>query len=310
MNLLDHKYDKHYLVTLIVLIVLPIVLGFSNFFSEIYYARIISFFLVYTDNPYLGFQILYVFQYIIFAVMLVAYPIYPFTFSMEKYFGDRNPWSAIAEYDFLKKIVYVLFPFFILAVGFMILPRIMSEDPLSGLIVYISDSIIISIFFTILGVIFFVVGSALLRIVLLNVNRDFRFYFARISFRMVSKVEKNMEKMRYLIIGLNSYNKYIRRNLGLQINDLRRIYSTIITDPTIDKNRSFKELSIAFEEDDRLKAICCLTKLFGISDTEHFLVKEALGKKLQDWAGILGTLASTTAAILGALGTLKIPGLS
>jgi hypothetical protein len=310
MKLLDHNYDKHLLISIMVLIALPILLGSSNFFSEVYSEKIISFFLVYFDDPYLGFQILYSFQYIVFAVMLVLYPIYPFIFSIEKYFSKRNPKSAVSEYEILKKIVYSLFPFFIFAVAFMIVSRIIQEDPLSNLVLSLGDPTLVSLFLTSIGVIFFVVGSAMLRIILLNKSKQFRFYLAKMSFRALSKEGDEVERMRYLIKGLSSYNKYIRRNLGLQINDLKTIYSRIVSDPTIDKSHSVNELSVAFEDNDKLKTIRCLTGLLKIKDTEHFLVKESIGKKLQDWAGILGTLASAIAAILGALATLEIPGIS
>ena len=87
-----------------------------------------------------------------------------------------------------------------------------------------------SLFITTMGVIFFVVGSALLRIILLNSNRSFTFYLARISFGAISEVQDDVEKLRYLITGLNSYNKFIRRNLGLQIGNLKMIYSRIISE--------------------------------------------------------------------------------
>jgi hypothetical protein len=50
---------------------------------------------------------------------------------------------------------------------------------------------------------------------MLNSRKEFRFYFAKASFRVISKKEDNVERMRHVIRGLNSYNKYLRRNLGL-----------------------------------------------------------------------------------------------
>lgn len=310
MKLLGHDYDKHLLITIIVLVGVPIVLGFTNFFSVIYYDTITSFFLVYFDNSDLGFEILYAFQYVVFVLMLVVYPVYPFILSIEKYITKRNPKDTIREYEFLKKITYFLFPFFIFAVAFIISTRISTENPLSSVVEFLGDPTLVLLFITTIGVIFLVVGSALIRIILLNTNKYFRFYLAKISFRALIKERDHVERMRYLIKGLNYYNKYIRRNLGLQINDLKTIYSKIVSDPSIEKSRSIREISVAFEDDDKLKPLKCLTGLLGVTDTGHFLVKESIGKKITDWAGILGTLASTIVAVYGAITTFKIPGFS
>jgi hypothetical protein len=311
MKLLKHEYDKHLIITLIVLIALPVLLGTTNFFSSgIYNERIIRFSLIYFNDPYTGLWIVYSFQYIVFAVMLILYPIYPLIFSIEKYFWKRNPRVAIAEYDLLKKITYALFPFFILALALMIASRITPENQLSSIINSLGDSMFEPLVYSILGVIFFVVGSALLRIILLNTSRHFGFYIARMAFRAITEERDDVERMKFVIKGLNSYNMYIRRNLGLQINNLKMIYSRMVSDPTIDRTTSLNDLSKAFEDGDRLKAIRCIFGLLKSKDPENFLVKESTGKKLQEWGGILGTLASTAGAILGAAATLRIPGLS
>jgi hypothetical protein len=86
------------------------------------------------------------------------------------------------------------------------------------------------------------------------------------------------------------------------------IYSKIISDSTVDKIYTMKELSRAFEDNDKLQPIRCLTGLLNIKDPEHFLLKEPPGKKLEDWGRIAGTLASTIATAISAL-VIFIPGL-
>ena len=186
----------------------------------------------------------------------------------------------------------------------------MKENPLRFVIKFLGDPVLTSLFVTIIGVTFFIVGSALLKIILLIARKEFRFYFAKVLFRAISKKEDEAEKIRYLVRALNSYNKYIRRSLGLEINDLKKVYSKILSDPTLDKNNSIKELSIAFEDSDKFKTIKCLSGLLNVTDTEHFLAKEPVGKKLEDWATMLGTMVSTVAAIIGVLATIGVPGFS
>jgi hypothetical protein len=308
-RLLRRYYDNYLLITIIVLIILPVLLAFSNFLSINYKLEIATFSLEYFNNESLAFQILSFFQYGVFVVMLILYPLYPSAFSVEKFFIKRNPETAIIEYEMLKKIVYALFPLFIFAFAYLI-GGTMKENPLGIVIKFLGDSIILSLFVTIIGITFFIVGSALLKIILLIARKEFRFYFAKILFRALSKKEDEAEKIRYLVKALNSYNKYIRRTLGLEINDLKKVYSKILSDPALDKNHSIKELSIAFEDSDKFKTIKCLSGLLNATDTEHFLAKEPVGKKVEHWAEMLGTIVSTVAAIIGVLATIGVPGLS
>jgi hypothetical protein len=322
MKSLEQNYDKHLVVTVIVLIALPILLGLSDFILTAYDYQITTFFYERNvEDPVLGLELanrfkqaLHILQYVIFAVMLILYPIYPIIFSIEKHFNKRNPKSAIREYHILKKITYALLPLFFFAVALTISLRIIPDtnvNPIDNLISQsIRDPILIQLFISTLGSVIFLIASTLLRIILLNSSKDFKFFLARLSFRAMKTVQDDVERVKYLIEGLSSYNKYIRRNLGLQFNDLKIIYSKLILDSNLNRIGSMKELSQAFEDNDKLKSIRCLTALLNVEDTEHFLVKEPLGKKLENWGSILGTLVSMIAAVIGALATLGIPGLN
>ena len=90
----------------------------------------------------------------------------------------------------------------------------MKKNPLIFVIKFLGDPIISSLFVTIIGVTFFIVGFILLKIILLMSRKEFRFYFARVLFRLISKKEDEAEKIKYLVKALNLYNKYIRRSLG------------------------------------------------------------------------------------------------
>jgi hypothetical protein len=308
MKLLRRHYDNHLLITIIVLVILPILLAFSNFFRYIYSEKILSFSLVYFNDVYFGFRILDLFQYCVFVVMLILYPSYHNILSTERYFGKRDPRSALVEYEVLKKIIYALFPLFIFALVFIIVPRVTKENPLVIVTRLIVEPTLSSLFFTSMGVTFLIVGSALLKIIMLNARKEFRFYFAKASFRVISNKEDDMARMKHVIKGLNSYNKYLRRNLGLEIRDLKKIYSKIISDPTLDKYDSIEKLLIAFEDNDKLRTVKSLSELLRVTDTDEFLIKEPIGKKLQGFAALLGTMVSTFAAIIGVLTAFKIPG--
>jgi hypothetical protein len=289
MKSLKQKYDKHLVITVIVLVALPILLISSTFIltNDFYQNQVITFFFLIFNDPQIGIQFLIslsLLQYVIFVVMLILYPLYPFIPSIENHLSKRNLKSALREYQVPKKIVYALVPVFFFALALRISSGITQE-----------------LFLSILGAVLLVLASALLRIILLNRSKHFNFHLARLSFRTLSRVEDDAERVKYLIDGLSFYNKYIRRTLRFEINDRKIMHSIIITYATVDRNRWMKELSQAFEDKDKLKPIRCLTGLSGIKDPEHFLVKESVGKKWEEWAALLGALGSAVGAITAVL---------
>jgi hypothetical protein len=290
MKSLKQNYDKHLVITLVVLVALPMLLISSTLIltNNSYRNQVITFFFNNFNDITLGFQFLNslsLLQYVIFVVMLILYPLYPFISSIENYLIKRNLKSILTEYQVLKKIVYALLPLFFFAIA-----------------LYISKGITEELFISILGAVFLVLASALLRITLLNRSKYFNFYLARLSFRAMSRVEEeDDERVKYLVDGLSFYNKYIRRALRVEIDYRKIMSSKIITGATVDRNRWMKELSQAFEDNDKLKPIRCLTGLFSVTDPEDFLVKESVGKKWGEWVALLGALGSAIGAIVAAV---------
>jgi hypothetical protein len=306
MKSLKQNYDKHLVITVIVLVVLPILLSSSTFIlTGFYQNQVITSSYQKFNDPEIGVQFLAslilplsLLQYVILVVMLILYPLYPFIPSIENHLSKRNLKSALIEYQVLKKIVYALLPIFFFAVALRIYSDITQDKLLieQQQLLYSGQTLESALFLSILPAVFLVLASASLRIVPLNRSKAFNFYQARQSFRALSRVEDDVERVKYLIEGLSFYNKYIRRTLRLQINDPKIIYSYIIADATVDKNRSMNELSQAFEDNDKLKPIRCLPRLFNITDPEHFLVKESVQNKTEHWIMIIGALGSAIGA--------------
>src|SRR5688572_25855255 len=125
MKSLKQDHDKHLVVTVIVLVALPILLAYSTFIlaNVSYQTQIITLFMENFNDPRIGFQFLVslmLLQYVIFVVMLILYPAYPFIFSIENHLSKRNPKSALTEYQVLKKIVYALLPLFFFTIALRI----------------------------------------------------------------------------------------------------------------------------------------------------------------------------------------------
>jgi hypothetical protein len=303
MKSLKQNYDKHLIVTLIVLVGLPILLGFSTYI-HFHIDETIIFFIDFFNDSEIGYSFLdslVLLQYVVLICMFILYPVYPSIFSIEKHLNKRNPKVALTEYQFLKKIIYPLLPFFIFTIALKISSGI-TGDPLNVMVQFLLPEPWYSSFLSVLAATLFTFASASLRVVLLGITKNFNFYLARLSFRAMSRVEDEVERMKFLIGGLGFYNKYIRRALGIEINDLKIIYSRIISDTAVDKNHSMKELCKAFEDKhDKLIPIRCMTTLFDDMDPAHFLVKESVGKKLGARLTFVGTVLSAITAVIGSI---------
>jgi hypothetical protein len=56
-------------------------------------------------------------------------------------------------------------------------------------------------------------------------------YYAKGCFKIVlNETSSEIDKAKYFRIGLHWYNKYLKNNLGLEINDIDKIISKIVID--------------------------------------------------------------------------------
>ena len=120
-------------------------------------------------------------------------------------------------------------------------------------------------------------------------KRDFRYYYARGCFE-VSKNLSESQKMTYLTRAINSYNKYLKRNLKLQIRNTSKISSKIISDSVREQSNFTSSISDAFLDSNKLKPVEFVLNLLNIEKTENFLVKESNWNKIKDSGAFLATI--------------------
>ena len=70
--------------------------------------------------------------------------------------------------------------------------------------------------------------GCLLRIVTYTARGEFRFYLARGYCRISVEKHNTFDKIKYLLLSLDSYNKYLVRKTKFGIKNLDKIYSSII----------------------------------------------------------------------------------
>jgi hypothetical protein len=94
--------------------------------------------------------------------------------------------------------------------------------------------------------------SILIKLLLKRYRKYFTLYYAKGCFRLVSKEKMEIDKAKFLQEGLLWYNRFLNKNINLQLSQITRIYSKIITDTPLRTNKDVILLSNSFENDDEL----------------------------------------------------------
>jgi hypothetical protein len=115
----------------------------------------------------------------------------------------------------------------------------------------------------------FTAGSKVLFSIL---KKEFKLYFAKGCFEIVSKSTNAIEKLKYIIRGLDNYDAYLQRRLGLGINNLEKIYSKITSILDIHKDQSIELLSKSFESDP-LAPVRYLSEFMFVPNIEILIIR-------------------------------------
>jgi hypothetical protein len=93
--------------------------------------------------------------------------------------------------------------------------------------------------------------------------------------------------MRYLRLGLDSYNKYLRRRFKYQISDntIKRFCFKFIRATSQERNGMINSLP---------KPVICISAIMNVPETEEFLTQETVGQKLK----VISTFLAATIPIL------------
>lgn len=130
--------------------------------------------------------------------------------------------------------------------------------------------------------IFIILFEGYLHVVPLLTVRHFNFYHAKASVRnsLYGQKEDEVGRIKHLFVGINSYRKYLRNQLDLDI-DSAKVYPKISTLVPEERNELIKSIYEAFSEDiDKLKPIICLKTFLNIP-AEELLVKEHTRDKIK-----------------------------
>ncbi|MDW0192104.1 MAG: hypothetical protein QOC37_09260 [Nitrososphaeraceae archaeon] len=284
-NRLDNRLSllSGFQLTIIVLIVLPSTVVISHFIlTEVvinYFKNISTIDNIKQNLEYakLSIDLFSAFQIIVFVVMVFIYPPYPAPFSIEKYFIKRGFESSVSEFELVRKILYVGVPLLIFFTVIDLLKPLFEQFVSEEIVSMLTENIV---FYSARGFLFLTVLAAMLKAVFALSRKRFRLYFAKGCLSIAKNSNDEVEKMEYLIKGLDSYNSYLKRHIKLEVNDIKKIYSKITTLPAKEKMDTVSRIIQSFESGDTLEPVRYLSTLHD-NKTELFLAEEPLEKKIK-----------------------------
>ena len=211
--------------------------------------------------------------------MLIVYPPYPAPYSADKYFTNRGYQSAVSEFELVKKILYVAVPLLIIFAIINFIQIVI--DPYFHIKEFTTPIIKTEVFKGARFIIFLVVLAGILKMLFALGRRKFRLYFSKGCFELMRKSHDEVEKMRYFTMALNSYDSYLKRNIDLEINDVKQIIAEIAILPSQKKNETMEKIGKGFESSDTLEPVRHLAEFYDQKEKE-LLVEEPFQKKIKN----------------------------
>ena len=203
----------------------------------------------------------------LFSFAAIVWGIYPALVTTEKFFDKKGYSNVVLEYRVLKNFLLILIPLTILNNLFLILGSPNIE--LSG---YFYNSLLQILLLN-------NVLAAFIRIITQVVKKDFRFYFAKGFCKIILDKNDEFEKMKFLFHLLNSYDKYLQRNLKIKINDINKIYSIVLSKDIEERDQITKAICNSLQGN-KFNLAKYLSSLQQIPNSE-FYIKESLIQELK-----------------------------
>lgn len=149
--------------------------------------------------------------------IIIAYGLSPIGTSA-KYTNKDGYEKIVIEYEFIKKILFIAMPILIISLTYQF-----RESPYITYGYLSSYGLVEAIFASSLAI---AIG-AIIRIATQIAKKNFRFYLANGYCTLASK-SRDLDRMKYLSLSLDSYNKHLLRKTNLGIKNINKIYSLLV----------------------------------------------------------------------------------
>jgi hypothetical protein len=299
-----------HILALVSLILLPFIIILLTELYEMVFKEISIYVFDISSLPetQILFYIFLIFSYGSLIFIIFLFPPYPFPIGIEKYFRKRGYENSVIEFEFVKNVLYFAVPIFLI-LTFLPIIKEKIEFYTSAQISILEDHI----FRIAASYSLFIVFSGLLKLVLVQLRKKFRLFFAKGCFKILLDKKDEVEKVSYLSKGLDSYNKYLQKNIHLGINNLDKVYSTISSSTLEKKNQIFQKLCFVFLNENvdsyTLAPLRVLQEelptLFPSSKPDTFLTQQPVLNKIKDNVAFLLTITPLIISIIEIYSKIK-----
>lgn len=118
----------------------------------------------------------------------------------------------------------------------------------------------------------------------------------------MSKENTGISKAQYLIFAVHWYNKYIRKILRVQINDIDKIYSRVISDSSLDIDHEVRAIARTLKNQNNssfnFETVRYLN-LLSKEEPDEFLSKETTTQRIKDLSGFIIPIVTIVLTIIG-----------
>lgn len=140
--------------------------------------------------------------------------------------------------------------------------------------------------------------SIIIKLVITNSRSLFKLYFAKGCFRIVLKEMSNeIDKAKYFIMGIIWYNKFLKKTINLQINNIDNICEKILRSP-LDNNKILLSISKAFYSNDGFEPLRTILTIFNYKEEEKILIKEPIRTRLKESSDLIIPIITTVITII------------
>jgi hypothetical protein len=226
------------------------------------------------------------------AFGILAYGIIPTRYRADTFFTKRGFENSVVEFQYVKKIFFVEISILVVTLAILLCigaynQLYASQQQRTNELGFVNT---ITMF-----IILFAIPGPILRIILLTAKKEFRFYFSKACLRVILYKEEDFDKFVYLILALESYNKYLRRRSKYYVNDndIKKLYFKYVRATNEEKDVMINSLLEAFEYGGT-KPITCISTIIEVPEKEGFLTRESVGQRLK----LIGSLLAAAIPIL------------
>jgi hypothetical protein len=200
---------------------------------------------------------------------------------------------AVIEFETIKKII----PITLLLVLFVVIPyTFFPPQPVS---VGLGPNVTGNSVWAFWGI------AILLTYCRIILRKEFRIYLAKTCFTTALDKGDTFKQMRYFDMGLQEYNKYLKRYLKHQVKDIDKVFSKVSLLDNDAKNEVICTLSNSFKtetETDKLKPLKCISsELMKSEDIESVLIPESLKSQLKTVGAFLAAAIPIVISIISLL---------